>query len=343
MIKIYAEKEIFEEIILFKDQSPNWNKIFHEHAIVFLNMSDKELAMESVEGTAIFDYIHSSGGKSPIALDYHFVNIYEEPSTVLSDPRAVYFLDLDKNEATKWQENYGMIVQGPDSIIDSVLQGSFALDFSLGQICTLNNQNGWECMSINTLPPLNCVIVTDDYLFTTENGRRGTANIIAFLKRILPKELKTDFHILLFAKEPNTSSSEWCNAKTGEIKTALKNLKKPYNIVFEIVYGETIHKRMAISNYFTIVMDKGFALFKTDDLCTVHEDNDMKIEKVFTRMSVYEGQTEYVIAERKLKELKRISESKSEYISNRKNDTNYRIQGDCKKDKTLNNRLINDV
>ena len=75
----------------------------------------------------------------------------------------------------------------------------------------------------------------------------------------------------------------------------------------------------------------------------VHEDTEIQVDRVFHRINQNEGDTEYFNAEHSLNEIKKICEKVAEYISNRPNDKNFRIMGDCNPDKSIKNRLINDV
>ena len=78
MFTVYAEKDIFENIVVFNDQAPHWFNIFCNHSEVCLNMTDEELASEELQGTPIFEFIMANGGRSPIALKEFFDSIYED-------------------------------------------------------------------------------------------------------------------------------------------------------------------------------------------------------------------------------------------------------------------------
>lgn len=343
-MKVFIEKEIFDDIFyLEKEKTPNLNKILQHHSEIFMNITKQKLRDEEVEGTVIYEYLMITGGKEIVPLDYYFTNIKEDPKELLMYPRAMFLLDIEKKQALEWQNDFGLIVQSKDSIDDCILEGLYVKDLISSQVVKVGAFKGWEVITNIKMPPINSLVVTDDFLFANEEGRRGINNFLDMIKILLPSSLKADFHILLYSPQPEKLDSKWCNKITGELKTAITNFKKPYDIKLEIVYHDTIHKRIALSNYFTIVMDKGFAVFNSSDLCTVLGDNDIKIERLFNRLNVNQGDSEYIVAENKLKALKHISNGVKEYISNRKGDINHKIQGDCKKDKTLINRLINDV
>lgn len=79
------------------------------------------------------------------------------------------------------------------------------------------------------------------------------------------------------------------------------------------------------------------------DSKTVRSDNDFRCDRIFNRVDLQEGDTDYLVAENILFQLKQKCNSVREYINNSGATTNYRILGDCNNDKSLKNRLINDV
>lgn len=343
MIHIFSDIKPFETIVLYPEKYPNWFKLFSEHSEVFINMTDDDYELEKMTNPIIEEFIKVNTGREPIPLKDHFDNVYEDKSIVVSTPRAVYFLDINKNEADEIQENYGILIQSSDAIDDMVLRGTFYQILQANSSWSKDGKNGWHHLLNKPLPPLNSIVISDNYIFANEDGIRGFNNLIQFIQAILPETLNTDFNILLIAQEHKLKDVAWCNKLTGDIKTAIKNLKKPYQVCLEIIFSETIHKRIAVSNYFTITPDKGFAIFKSDDLTTVHEDTEIYIDRVFHRINKHEGDTGFFNSEHTLSQIKKICTSVAEYISNRPNDKNYRIMGDCNSNKSIKNRLINDV
>jgi hypothetical protein len=343
MMQIYSDILPFETVVLYPEKYPNWFKIFSEHCNVFINMTDKDYELEKLSNPILIEFIKLNTGREPIPLKYHFDNVYADSATVVSTPRAVYFLDISRKAADEIQQNFGILIQSIEAIDDDVLRNTFYRNLPSNNSCNENGRIGWQLLLENKLPPLNTIVISDNYLFANEDGNRGLKNVIQLINSLLPESLNTDFNILLIAQEHKIKDVAWCNKMTDDIKSEINNFNKPYNIIFEIVFAETIHKRIAISNYFTITPDKGFAIFKTEDLQTIHEDTEIQIDRVFHRINKNEGDTEYLNAENSLEDIKQICLSVAQYISNRPNDKNYRILGDCNADNTLKNRLINDV
>ncbi len=343
MMQIYSDIQPFETIVLYPEKFPNWFKLFSEHCEVFINISDDDYELEKLSNPVLEEFIKLNTGREPIPLKYHFDSVYADSATVASTPRSVYFLDISKNEADKMQQDFGILIQCTEAIDDGVLRNTYYRNLLINKTCNSNGKTGWHHLLDNQLPPLNTIVISDNFLFANEDGIRGFKNVIQLIQAVMPDTLNTDFNILLIAQEHKNKDVAWCNKLTGDIKTAISNLKKPYNTIFEIVFAETIHKRIAISNYFTITPDKGFAIFKSDDLTTIHEDTEIQIDRVFHRINMNEGDTEYFNAEYSLDGIKKICATVAQYLSNRPNDKNYRIMGDCNADKSLKNRLINDV
>ncbi len=343
MMHVYSEMEQFETLVLYPEKFPNWYQILNGHSLVFINMSKEEYELEKVSNPILEEFIKINTGREPIPLAYHFENIAHDFSTVLNTPRAVYFLNITKEKADKHQKEYGQIIQGIDGIDDSILRKTYYRNLPINTVCNANGKNGWQQLLDIDLPPVNSIVISDNFLFANEDGIRGTGNVIQLIKSLLPDKLNTEFHVLLIAQEHKDKNKAWCNKLTGDIITSLKNLNKSYKIIFELVFSTTIHKRIAISNYFTITPDKGFAIFKSGELRVVQEDTEIQVDQMFHRINKNEGDTEFDNAEHALIAINKICKTIAEYVSNRPNDKNYRIIGDCNPDKSLKNRLLNDV
>ncbi|MBK9246552.1 MAG: hypothetical protein IPM69_00185 [Ignavibacteria bacterium] len=343
MMQIYSDLEQFETIVLYQDKFPNWYKIFCEHSKLFINMSDDEYNLAKVTNPIIEEFIKINAGREPIPLKYQFKSLKDDFSIVADTPRAVYLLDITKEKANQLQKEYGVIIQGIDGIDDGVLRNNHFRSLKANMVLNPKSSNGWDQLVNVNIPPINAIVITDNYLFANEDGIRGRNNIVKFIETILPDELAIDFNILLIANEHTNMNESLCNNLLKDIVDAIRKFNKPYKIIFELVLAESIHNRIAVSNYFTITTEKGFAVFKSGDLSKVHENTQIRVESVFHRINKNEGDTVYANAELLLKEIKTICKSVSQYILKRPNDKNYRILGDCKADKSIRNRLINDV
>lgn len=349
MITVYSEKEIFENMVLFNEETPHWFNIIQNHSHVCLNITDIELTAEQVPGTPIFEYIKANGGRTPIALKDFFDLIYEDNKVIAEKPRSVFFLNYSKIEAAKIQADYGVIVQGNEKIDDAVLKGSFFKELPKDCIFENETKKGWLNLVDFLLPPSNAMVITDGYLFSNEeNGQLvGELNVVKLVDALLPAHLSIPYHVAIISnddleKDKASRSKEWCERLAGKLKAKIIALR-PYPIIFEIVFTQTIHKRKLILNYLNGTCDKGFAVFKVSDGKTVRSDNDFRCDRVFNRTEYHEGDSDYLSVETVLVQLKKKCQTVTEYISNSGAAPNNRILGDCTTDKSITNRLINDV
>lgn len=349
MFTVYAEKDIFETIVVFNDQTPHWFNIFCNHSEVCLNITDEELASEELQGTPIFEFIMANGGRSPIALKEFFDSIYEDNKVIADKPRSAFFLNYSKADADAIQSAFGVIVHGNEGIEDNILKGSFFKDLPKDYVLENPTTKGWQNLVSFSLPPSNAMVITDDYLFSNEeNGHIvGKSNVIQLVNAFLPANLSIPYHLTIFSNDNPEAGKpakpkEWCERLAGELKAAILDLR-PYPIVFEIVFTQTLHKRKLILNYINATCDKGFAVFRVSDGKTVRSDNDFRCDRLFARVEPQEGDTDYMAAESILLQLKRKCQSVRQFIANSGATVNNRILGDCNSDKSLKNRLINDV
>ena len=344
MFTVYAEKETFEHLILYNEQSPNWYKILCNHAEVCLNITDDELIEEEIDGKIIFEFIKANGGRSPIALSDFFDNVYDNYATIAEKPRSAFLLKTTAEEAMRLQDAYGIVVQSIHAIDDSVFRGAYFDEIEKGSIVQNGGLIGWKYYFDFTAPPSNTMIITDDWLFkNTENDNIvGESNVIALADALLPATISVPYHMLIVTDDQGRSK-ERCTKLVTDIKASVSALR-PYDIIVEVVFAETIHKRKVFLNYMSITCDKGFAMFRVVDGKTVRDDNDFRYEKIFHRMDPAEGATVFSADTIRMKQIQNICTSVKQFIANAGNETSNRIiLGDHNADYSLKNRLINDV
>jgi len=105
MFTVYVEKNIFESLVVFNEETPNWYNVLCKHSDVCLNMTEEELEAEEIEGTPIFEFIKANGGRSPIALKDYFDEIYQSPEIIAEKPRSAFFLNYTPEKAANLQNN----------------------------------------------------------------------------------------------------------------------------------------------------------------------------------------------------------------------------------------------
>jgi len=349
MFTVYVEKEIFESLVVFNEETPNWYNVLCKHSDVCLNLTEEELEAEEIEGTPIFEFIKANGGRSPIALKDYFDEIYQSPEIIAEKPRSAFFLNYTPEEAANLQENYGVIVHGTTDFDDTILRGSFYKELPSTTILDSGGKIGWHNLISFALPPSNAMIITDEYLFSNEEGGAniGYANLIHLIDSLLPVALLVPYHICIIANDQPefgkaAKSEQWCNTIAANLKAAIIALR-PYQIILELVFVKTLHKRRIMLNYLNGSCDKGFGVFRVADRRIVRTDNDFRCDRIFNRINPNEGDTDYSSSEIALKQLKANCHTARTFISNAGQALQNRILGDCYIDFSLKNRLIKDV
>jgi hypothetical protein len=349
MFTVYSEKEIFETIVVFNDRTPNWFNIFCNHSEVCLNITDEELEAEEIEGTPIFEFIKATGGRSVIALKEYFVSIYDDNSIIAAKPRSAFFLSYSAADAEVIQNSYGVIVQSAEAINDDVLTGSYKKKLLKDEVIEEGTTIGWKSLLKFTFPPSNAVVISDNYLLqSTERVggnyvASGQSNLVWMLDAILPVTLSIPYHVTIIS-EDNNQNEAWRNRVAGQLNTEINNLRD-YEINVEVVFikSEMLHERLLLMNYVNSSCEHGFYVFKAKDGKTVHVVNKLQINSYFSALNNSQGESEYQIANKDLSLLKRICNELAAHIHGGVPVYRGAILGGCNANKSLKNRLINDV
>jgi hypothetical protein len=133
------------------------------------------------------------------------------------------------------------------------------------------------------IPKSNAIILNDSYLFSKQerNQNLGIRNLKQSLKVLLPEQSNEEFHITII-----TADCKWspviASEKFNELYDYLKNGFN-YPIFLELViWGEsksTNHKRILVSNYYTVTTDYGFDIFNSEN--KAHGNNDIVAKRIF--------------------------------------------------------------
>lgn len=349
MFTVYAEKDIFENIVVFNDRTPNWYDIFCNHSEVCLNMTDEELQAEEMEGTPIFEFIKATGGRGVIALKEYFDSIYDDNSIIAAKPRSAFFLSYSAADAELIQNSYGVIVQSAESINDDILTGSYKRKLLKDEEIQEGTTIGWKSLLKFTFPPSNAVVISDNYLLQSTERiggnyvASGKSNLLWMLDAILPVTLSIPYHVTIIS-EDNNQNEAWRNRVAGQLNTEINNLRG-YEINVEVVFikSEMLHERLLLMNYVNSSCEHGFYVFKAKDGKTVHVVNKLQINSYFSALNNSQGESEYQIANKDLSLLKNVCNELAAHIHGGAPVYRGAILGGCNANKSLKNRLINDV
>lgn len=344
MFKIYSEKEAFEHTILFNDENPKMFEILNNHSQIHLNISNDELEKElCYVDSVIFNYVNSNGGRIPIASKDFFDYLKSGKISLDKHPRSLFILNVNESEAETMQIEKGILAVSLSMLKDELLTGSYYKNLPKKTKINDGDNKGWKALTSKFKMPINSVVLADNFIFkNTERGNIvGLKNLVFLFDSILPSNLNIPFHILIVSEDP-VKGEEWYIKLYKDLKEQLNNLRA-YEINIEIMFAKAIHKRKAMSNYFSITCDKGFAVFEPSDSETVREKNDFQLNKIFNRVLPSEGDPEFISTEDDLLDIKKIYLEIYEYIKNAGQTAGRRLIGDLAKDFKINNRLLNDI
>lgn len=349
MVTVFIEQDIFNDIIIYNDDYPNWRKILTGHAEICLNITEDNLKAEEVPGTEIFEFIHSLGGKKINAVSEYIEDIKVNNALLLDWPRGVFFLNLPKDKADELQKEYGIIVQSNEEINDILLTGSFKRKLLKDETIENGPVSGWKELLKFKFPPSNSIVISDNYLLPTVERvgaqfvKLGKMNLIWLLDAILPNQISVPYHIAIISEDDNKNEL-WRNTLAGDIKTEISSLRN-YEIKVEVIFvkSENFHERILMMNYINSSCEHGFCVFKSRDGKTVHMVNKLQINSYFSSIDNNQGESEYEVASKDLKLIKNECTSLAAHINSGVPVYRGAILGDCNADKSINNRLLNDV
>ncbi len=292
MFRIYSDKDIFDNIISSPDNYPNWNKIIKDHSVVCLDINQTDLDFERANPDSfLFLFLQANARDIDIVpLDTYFQSIYANLETILENPSAAYFLNLPEAEANKLQDEMGIIINC--SVIDDKLisKGTYH-EWVANEIIP----NNWKYI-VGTFDnfPSNSMIINDRNLFSGIEGNvnMGIDNTLRFLESILPKNIKTNYHILIQSEQNSNPTNK---KKCDEIATILNNeIRKlrDYNFIIENVFYNrgtmffaSTHNRKIISNYKIGKAEYSFAAFKIRDSDRLKNDDSFTLTTFFDKIS----------------------------------------------------------
>lgn len=343
-IKVYLTKDTFEYIAIFDDEFPNLNRLFREAAVFVLDMADDELDAALEDVSSDFAVFCNSNNLKTIANKSVLQNLKLNRNEIVKQCRSLFIMDVTAEEAKTIQEETGILVLSKHDIDDNVLNHSFWRHRFVKDVAIKGDAiTEWKDV-LKDMPwlPTNSMVITDDYLFSESQASLEDCveNVKGLLDAILPANLAVDFHILISCSHPNCDEQKR-NQIVGNIKSYI-NSKRPYDVKIEFIFFHSIHQRKIITNYNVMVGDKGFINFNNKKRKII-DDNPTYAYTVFQNIIDSIGDTEFGMATLDLERIYNIGNEVKIMNNNGVNDYSKRIVGDCKPDKSINNRLLNTI
>lgn len=342
-IKIFLDVDTLEEVAIFEDDFPNLHKIFKDYAVFIIDMTDEELDSCLNDSESDFAQFCNSNNLSTRADKGVLIRMLHNKSELLENCRSIFILDISKASAEKLSSELGVLVLSKQNLDDSIFNTPyFRYRFVKDAKIQENAISEWKSVLTRAMwLPSNSIIISDDYLFSAASVdiSEYEANIEGILEAILPDKLSVDveYHVLICTKHPNCSE-EKCNQVLGHIKSYIKP-KRPYNILIEYIFHDSLHQRKIISNYNILVADKGFVIFNSIKNKVI-DTNSTYLCTVFQNITDSIGDTEYGMATADMKDICRIASDVKAMNKGGVNDYTKRIVGDCALDKSIRNRLL---
>lgn len=337
MTALYTEQEILDEIALFADEFPNWNKVLKSGVHICINISDNDLDEKLInpEDPIFLAYNASATMEVPIALDTYINDLKADLSQVIDKPRSIFLLDIEDDLAISTRKDFGMAVYSISNLPENIFDFSFSLDLEKDQTIA----SSWKGIINFEKPISNSLIITDNYYFKNEdNGiNRGFSNLVNFIDAYLPDQLAIDYHITIFAEDCSKTNGWWVK-EYGKLVALLKPLRE-FSINIELVLTSTIHRRRFISNYVFGKTDQGYDVFHAKEVNKVKIDNEFEHFEIFSNLN-NPGTKYFQSSDNTIIKLENIASGVCEYVSSKGNELGRMLFG-CNKDKTIKNRLLN--
>lgn len=239
------------------------------------------------EENPVYVYSQELGVDFNDCADY-IQSVISDNEKVLEHPCGFFILEESSDKTAQIQSDYGVICQPVSQVDTSVLKYKVSKNVYKGK-----NNRTWQDIFGTTMPnyPCNSIVIIDRYVFAqSKHKMQGVLNLYNMLNVLLPQELKTDFHVSIVIEltpatgdnpKPYDQIGDTIDLLSQALELIKNNLKRSYNIVFEILAGngadekfrDNFHNRRIISNYYYVKNDHGFCSFDHDTNAAFYNDS----------------------------------------------------------------------
>ncbi len=275
---VYCSKNFFEEIVLFYNETPEYNLIFtilYEYSNVLLDISDDEFDRLLQEDGPYKIFIKREACEC-IPLPDFFKNIENDDLETYSTD--LFFLDKEIEYITKIRNKKGLFVYSLEEL-KSILELNKPLEYTFSK--ERSTFSGWaDLFKAKNITPINGAIIIDNYLFKDFDDRKDE-NILSIIANIIPAELDIPFHLTIItdnsAQQIKKKHAEKIAGIISDHINKIHSINPEVGIVTHSKCPD-FHKRVILTNHFYIYSDKGFSIFKKG---VVKEDTDGDIRWVY--------------------------------------------------------------
>lgn len=271
MFRIFISEPILKCIVQSENQ-----KAENARSYLYKLMKEQKMIYTSLESSDT-EWIETFKQQFGLTIDTsqseYIQNIVSNPVTVLQNPSSLFILDIPKANADHIQQEYGVLcMNGENASINCLLDTN--------DEHTTNDReplgNGWATVleSLRDIPS-NALLLTDRYLFTSNNLYKGEGfiNVYNILEVLLPLHFLGEYHVtILFDKKAihRSYSFNGIVAQLNHLRNAL-NRTRNYPIFIEVlgvtsdcgIYTD-LHNRRIISNYYVVKVEYKLAAFNNN-------------------------------------------------------------------------------
>lgn len=281
--KAYCEVKFFQDVIKHRKEGGAYSllyKFLRNQCNIYLDI-DKPSFEKKKEEDNIFRTLWKREN-----LTFKASSKWQDKIDFGNNIDQVYFVDSKtKNECRQIREQFGcLIISNDDNDLSFFERLGKPYPFHLVPIKErLNDRNiryfnSWDdFFNSFKFPPLNAVVITDNYMLGAKFQDRKNKSLYAILKALAPKELKQDFHITLFVENGNGQfKKEEAEQTIKEIKEL--NLCKDVKVsIIAHTVKLTTHDRKIITNYGYMNSGVGFGVINENGICEVAQGQEQSL------------------------------------------------------------------
>ena len=264
-----------------KEQS-KWFRILSRQREIYTigyTLNDAPYDEGDFSDEAILYRAQSSLGFVLFPEDDYVSEIPANPESVLQQPSAAFYLDISPEEASKIQEEYGVICQSTDKPFD---ESCLTDEYEVYDMYKGGKAIPWSTVfeSVKKIPS-NSLLIIDRNLFAYDgqlnkkDGKEkadGIYNTFFIMDNALPQTFNSTYHVTVLCeqKEENKNDEsiygiEHFEKVSKSLFKFVSSLKRDYPIIVEVIafrkrayyYNELTHTRQVISNYYRVTAENG--------------------------------------------------------------------------------------
>lgn len=278
MFSLYTTEENLIQMCL---EAGFWFDIIRKLKCVYVTTSSNNEEWDV--GNDVLSALHRSGIMLEVNNELE-KNIRKDHSNVYSLPNPVYLLDIEKEEAQKIEEEYGVICK-PIAERNEMALTEPGWDINTSD---KSKTQSWNFFLSGIKAPLNAIVIVDRYFFASEYKYKETIdvslkNLKQILETLLPKKAKDENIAVTIVYDHSTINvMNKCDKEYEKFKNLItevnkvkKSISRPYAFSLELIsltddcyHYEDTHDRFIISNYFIVNATHKIKAFQERDICT---------------------------------------------------------------------------